>query len=154
MLEDLDGLLVVTSLFKSRQTSREVKLKLVEFLYFYLGAETGADADAAKGGSKSAGNTEVLGGRGKELLGAFRKEGDGRRDSQTVGGPVGGAVGLGGSGEEQAVRTRTPQEKQSLLGRYLSNVQDLVDDMREAQAQSAAGGLLSGAGGGLSPARA
>src|SRR5271167_508194 len=38
--ESLDGLLVVTSLFKSRSTSREIKLKLVEFLYFYLMPET------------------------------------------------------------------------------------------------------------------
>ncbi|UKZ75226.1 hypothetical protein TrVFT333_002901 [Trichoderma virens FT-333] len=38
--EGLDGLLTVTSLFKSRATSREVKLKLVEFLYFYLMPET------------------------------------------------------------------------------------------------------------------
>ncbi|CAI4215202.1 unnamed protein product [Parascedosporium putredinis] len=34
--EALDGLLTITSLFKSRSTPREVKLKLVEFLYFYL----------------------------------------------------------------------------------------------------------------------
>ena len=34
--ENLDGLLTVTSLFKMRATSREVKLKLMEFLYFYL----------------------------------------------------------------------------------------------------------------------
>ncbi|RMZ77977.1 hypothetical protein DV738_g4130, partial [Chaetothyriales sp. CBS 135597] len=38
--EACDGLLVVTSLFKSRTTSREVRLKLVEFLYFYLMPET------------------------------------------------------------------------------------------------------------------
>ncbi|EFX04054.1 cell division control protein 14 [Grosmannia clavigera kw1407] len=38
--EALDGLLTVTSIFKSRSTSREVKLKLVEFLYFYLMPET------------------------------------------------------------------------------------------------------------------
>ncbi|OAR00553.1 hypothetical protein LLEC1_07019, partial [Akanthomyces lecanii] len=40
VFEGLDGLLTVTSLFKSRSTSREVKLKLVEFLYFYLMPET------------------------------------------------------------------------------------------------------------------
>lgn len=150
VLEDLDGLLVITSLFKSRQTSREVKLKLVEFLYFYLGAETAADA---QGSTKSAGNTEVLGGRGKELLGAFRKEGEGRRDSQTIGGPVGGGrLGGAGDGGEEA-QTKTPEEKQALLGRYLSNVQDLVDDMRDAHTQSDVSGLLSGSGG-MSPVRA
>lgn len=144
-----------------------MRLKLVEFLYFYLGAETSLDAQGggAKGGkggaSKSAGNTEVLGGRGRELLGAFRKEGgalgEGRRESQTVGGPVGGGLGGGvGGGDEGEAQTKTPEEKQALLGRYLSNVQDLVDDMRDAQAQSAVGGLLSrgGGGGGGSPVRA
>ncbi|KOS21613.1 Cell division control protein 14 [Escovopsis weberi] len=38
--EGLDGLLTITSLFKSRSTAREVKLKLVEFLYFYLMPES------------------------------------------------------------------------------------------------------------------
>lgn len=139
---------MVTSLFKSRQTGREPKLKLVEFLYFYLSAET-ADADhthtrGRKGESKSAGNTEVLGGRGRELIGAFRKEEKDRRESATVGGPVGGVVGLGGGdGGEGMAKTRTPEEKQGLLSRYLGNVQDLVDDMRDASHSQAVGGLLS-----------
>ncbi|KAF1981270.1 cell division control 14, SIN component [Aulographum hederae CBS 113979] len=34
--ESIDGLLTVTSLFKSRETTRDVKMKVVEFLYFYL----------------------------------------------------------------------------------------------------------------------
>ncbi|KAG0638836.1 cell division control protein 14 [Tuber brumale] len=34
--ESLDGLATVTSLFKRRDTPREVKLKILEFLYFYL----------------------------------------------------------------------------------------------------------------------
>src|SRR5204862_4370398 len=38
--EELDGLLTITSLFKLHATSREVKLKVVEFLYFYLMPET------------------------------------------------------------------------------------------------------------------
>ncbi|EHK98302.1 putative Cell division control protein 14 [Glarea lozoyensis 74030] len=38
--ERLDGLMMITSVFKSRETTREVKLKLVEFLYFYLMPET------------------------------------------------------------------------------------------------------------------
>ncbi|KAI0390111.1 putative cell division control protein [Xylariaceae sp. FL0594] len=38
--ENLDGLLAVTSLFRSRGTSRDVKLKLIEFIYFYLMPET------------------------------------------------------------------------------------------------------------------
>jgi hypothetical protein len=136
---------VVTSLFKSRQTSREVKLKLVEFLYFYLGAER---VESERGESVSL--SGVLGGRGEEVMGAFRKEsGDVRR---TVGGPVGGGVGMG-VGEEALLKS--PEEKQAMLARYLSNVQDLVDDMREASAGGvgSGGGLLSMAGN-ISPVRA
>lgn len=40
VFEALDGLLTVTSLFKSRETGREVKFRLTEFLYFYLTPET------------------------------------------------------------------------------------------------------------------
>lgn len=112
--EVIDGLLVVTSLFKSRSTSREVKLKLVEFLYFYLMPETPTQKMTA---STSATNTAILGGRGKELTAAF----DRRRE--TVNGPE---AAKGSDGE-----TRTTDEKQNLLGKHLSNVQDLVEDLKE-----------------------
>ncbi|SPN97388.1 related to cell division control protein 14 [Cephalotrichum gorgonifer] len=50
--EALDGLLAITSLFKSRSTTREVKLKLVEFLYFYLMPEV--PSDPSKPGARAA----------------------------------------------------------------------------------------------------
>ncbi|KAJ4503500.1 hypothetical protein HRR83_008964 [Exophiala dermatitidis] len=112
--ETIDGLLVVTSLFKSRSTSREVKLKLVEFLYFYLMPETPA---AKLSASTSATNTAILGGRGKELIAAF----DRRRET------VNGAEG----GQGVGVNTKTTEEKQKMLGKYLANVQDLVEDLKE-----------------------
>ena len=34
--EQMDGLLTVTSLFKDEETTQSVKVKLLEFLYFYL----------------------------------------------------------------------------------------------------------------------
>lgn len=117
--EAIDGLLVVTSLFKSRSTSREVKLKLVEFLYFYLMPETPTPKMSI---STSATNTAILGGRGKEVIAAF----DRRRE--TVNGPEGGGVAKVAKAD---VSTRTTDEKQSLLGKHLSNVQDLVEDLRE-----------------------
>jgi Cell division control protein 14, SIN component len=117
----LDGLLVVTSLFKARTTSREIKLKLVEFLYFYLMPET---PPARIAGSTSATNTAVLGGRGRELIAAF----DRRRET------VGGGEGV----EKVNQKTRTTEDKQRLLGKHLSNVQDLVEDLREG------GGLFGG----------
>jgi len=40
VFEQLDGLLTITSLFKNGETSREVKFRLTEFLYFYLTPET------------------------------------------------------------------------------------------------------------------
>ncbi|EXJ80096.1 hypothetical protein A1O3_08382 [Capronia epimyces CBS 606.96] len=122
--ETIDGLLVVTSLFKSRSTSREVKLKLVEFLYFYLMPETSASKIST---STSASNTAILGGRGKELIAAF----DRRRE--TVNGADGASTASGD--------TRTTEEKQKLLGKYLTNVQDLVEDLREGGGVFGSGGM-------------
>ncbi|KIW99470.1 uncharacterized protein Z518_11209 [Rhinocladiella mackenziei CBS 650.93] len=121
--ETIDGLLVVTSLFKSRSTAREVKLKLVEFLYFYLMPESPAPKMSI---STSATNTAILGGRGKELIAAF----DRRRE--TVNGPEGGKNPPGDK--------KTTEEKQNLLSKHLNNVQDLVQDLRE-------GGGIFGVGG-------
>lgn len=110
--EAADGLLVITSLFKIRTTTREVKLKLVEFLYFYLMSETPTPKQPM-----SATNTAVLGGRGRELIAAF----DRRRETVT-----GGDVGNKSTGG-----TKSTEEKQKLLGKYLNNVQDLVEDLKE-----------------------
>ncbi|MCJ1254643.1 hypothetical protein MMC24_002458 [Lignoscripta atroalba] len=110
--ETVDGLLTVTSLFKSRSTSREVKMKLVEFLYFYLMPETPNPLH-----SFSAPSTAVLQrSPSKHLRSAF---------SRSVNG-----VGRGGYAEDE--ETRTTEEKQALLGRYLNNVEDLVEDLRES----------------------
>lgn len=110
--EALDGLLTVTSLFKMRATSREVKLKLVEFLYFYLMPETPALPSVAA----SAPNTAVLGlhRNPSKLAGAFARS-------------------YSSAGESSPVKreTRTTEEKQKLLGRYLNNVEDLVEDLKE-----------------------
>jgi hypothetical protein len=51
--ESLDGLLATTSLFRNRDTTREVKLKLMEFLYFYLMPETPSIAKVTGGMSPS-----------------------------------------------------------------------------------------------------
>ena len=96
--EDLDGLLTVTSLFKLRTTSREVKLKLVEFLYFYLMPETPQQNDLMRSPSK----------RSSAALGKSNS-----------------------SNTNNAKDTRTTDEKQALLGRYLNNVEDLVEDLKE-----------------------
>ncbi|PLN77554.1 cell division control 14, SIN component [Aspergillus taichungensis] len=103
--EELDGLLTVTSLFKQRGTSREVKLKLVEFLYFYLMPETpsrpgtpGTPPGLQRNPSKMSRSSHSPSGH---------RNSRGPRD------------------------TRTTDEKQALLGRYLNNVEDLVEDLKE-----------------------
>ncbi|KAK7737920.1 hypothetical protein SLS53_006298 [Cytospora paraplurivora] len=64
--ENLDGLLTVSSIFKSRSTARDVKFKTMEFLYFYLMPETpsgggsnggGGGAEVAVGGKPGEGGT-------------------------------------------------------------------------------------------------
>ncbi|XTI87423.1 cell division control 14, SIN component [Cenococcum geophilum] len=115
--ERIDGLLTITSLFKSPNTTQSVKLKLIEFLYFYLMPETPSTPAAA-----SAPNTAAALQRcsPSKPLGAFE-----RRST------VGGAEGGGGGGVEEGEGTRSTEEKQRMLGRYLSNVEDLVQDLRE-----------------------
>lgn len=116
--ENLDGLLTITSIFKSRETSREVKLKLVEFLYFYLMPETPSIPFA--NGTVSV--PELLQRSPSKLAGAFNgRESRKRADSASD-------------------ITRTTEEKQGLLGNYLSSVDDLVEDLRES---TPFGGVLS-----------
>lgn len=75
--ESLDGLLATTSLFRNRDTTREVKLKLMEFLYFYLMPET---PSVVGGGGKKKTDTESQTGMTKTmeekqvLLGQFLPE--------------------------------------------------------------------------------
>ena len=110
--ETLDGLLTITSLFKSRETSREVKLKLVEFLYFYLMPETPSIPSASATVSVPA----IIQRSPSKLAGAFnRGEGGGRKRA-----------------DSESESTKTTEEKQYLLGRHLSSVDDLVADLRDS----------------------
>ncbi|CAK7266393.1 hypothetical protein SEPCBS119000_002006 [Sporothrix epigloea] len=112
--EQLDGLLTVTSIFKSRSTSREVKLKLVEFLYFYLMPETPSipRADA------------------HESMPAMLQRSPSKLATAFGGGASSAANGRKRrTGDETAECTMTTEEKQTLLGRYLHNVDDLVRDL-------------------------
>ncbi|KAM3467877.1 hypothetical protein MY5147_008503 [Beauveria neobassiana] len=109
VFEGLDGLLTVTSLFKSRSTSREVKLKLVEFLYFYLMPETPSIPRADRRDSLP----DMLQRSPSKLASAF---GGGNAAHKRGRGETGG--------------TLSTSEKQQLLSRHLSNVEDLVKDLR------------------------
>jgi len=111
--ENLDGLLTITSIFKSRETSREVKLKLVEFLYFYLMPETPSIPSASATNSVPA----IIQRSPSKLAGAFNR----------------GEVGAGRKrADSESEHVRTTEEKQHLLGRHLSSVDDLVADLRES----------------------
>ncbi|KAI2625769.1 cell division control 14, SIN component [Hypoxylon sp. NC1633] len=121
--ENLDGLLTVTSLFRSRSTSRDVKLKLVEFLYFYLMPETPSIPSARAASEHDSSALPALLQRSpSKLAKAFAF-----------------AAGAGRAGSDGSHRprsaddgeTRTQEEKQGLLGRHLSSVQELVEDLRQ-----------------------
>ncbi|KAF1921505.1 cell division protein Cdc14 [Ampelomyces quisqualis] len=101
--EHMDGLLTVTSLFKDEETIQNVKVKLLEFLYFYLMPET---------------PTPSLRRSPSKLANAFDRR-------------TGSANGDDGGGAAKK-NTRTQEEKQYLLGKYLSNVDALVDDLQES----------------------
>ncbi|MCJ1270354.1 hypothetical protein MMC22_010250 [Lobaria immixta] len=116
--ESLDGLLTVTSLVKTRSTSREVKMKLVEFLYFYLMPESPIPS-IGNGGSRYAGAAHGM-------VAVDRLQ----RSPSKRWGRGGSSAGAGANGEEG--NTRSTEEKQMLLGRYLNNVEDLVEDLRES----------------------
>lgn len=105
--ENTDGLLTVTTLFKDEETTQSVKLKLLEFLYFYLMPEAPVPVTSAVGLQRSP----------SKLVGAFDTR------SSTLGGDDGG-----GSPRKDI---RTQQDKQHLLGRYLNNVDALVQDLQE-----------------------
>ncbi|KAK6216652.1 cell division control protein 14 [Colletotrichum tabaci] len=105
--EALDGLLTVTSLFKSRSTAREVKLKLVEFLYFYLMPEVASVPRAS---------ATALHQRSPSKLAASTTAADASHARNRAG--------------SESADTLTTEEKQELLGRHLSNVEDLVRDLR------------------------
>lgn len=106
MFEKMDGLLTVASLFRSRSTSREVKMKVVEFLYFYLMPEMGTAASLA-----------------------LQRQA-GKRDGSA--GSDGARPHVSGAGDGKGSMHRSTQEKQQMLGRYLSNVAELVHDLRES----------------------
>ncbi|RYP46773.1 hypothetical protein DL768_007062 [Monosporascus sp. mg162] len=113
--ENLDGLLTITSLFRSRGTSRDVKLKLVEFLYFYLMPEVPSVPSA----------------------GAARDDVPQRSPSKpakTFSSPNRGAEGKSGRSRSPAseAMTRSQEEKQALLGRHLNSVEELVKDLRQS----------------------
>ena len=100
IFEHMDGLLTVTSLFKDEETTQGVKVKLLEFLYFYLMPEVPVSG-AQRNRTKVAAAMD-------------------RRNSADE-----GAEGI-------RRHTRSQAEKQHMLGKYLNNVDALVQDLQES----------------------
>jgi hypothetical protein len=113
--EDVDGLLTVTSLFKSRSTSKDVKMKSLEFLYFYLMPEAPVISIV------SAPNTAIVHRSPSKLDNAFAGH------ARTHSGDSGGDMDV----DSEEFETRTMSEKQRMLGEYLNNVAELVQDLQE-----------------------
>jgi hypothetical protein len=105
IFEQMDGLLTVTTLFKDEETTQQVKVKLLEFLYFYLMPESPVLA-SANGRNPS------------KLVGVFDRRGS------AANGDEGGASGMNS--------IRSQQQKQYELSRYLNNVEGLVQDLQES----------------------
>ncbi|KAF2972944.1 hypothetical protein GQX73_g606 [Xylaria multiplex] len=112
--ESLDGLLAVTSLFRSRGTSRDVKLKLIEFLYFYLMPETPSIPSASSRDSIPG----LLHRSPSKLAKAFSLANSSKDEDSR---PRSAGEGI----------TRSQEEKQALLGRHLNSVEELVKDLRQ-----------------------
>ncbi|KAK1770867.1 cell division control protein 14 [Phialemonium atrogriseum] len=121
--ESQDGLLTITSLFRSRSTSRDVKLKLVEFLYFYLMPET-PSIPRAEARANSA-TPAMLQRSPSKLARAFAGD---------VGSPAAARRRRADSGDDDDDdgSTRTTEEKQAFLAQHLPTVEDLVKDLRNS----------------------
>ncbi|GAB1313881.1 hypothetical protein MFIFM68171_04091 [Madurella fahalii] len=127
VFEQLDGLLTITSLFKSRETGREVKFRLTEFLYFYLTPETPSTPRAEN----------RLSGAAPGLL----------QRSPTKLAKVFGGGGGGGKaeGRERAASegqtTLSVDEKKQFVDRYLPGVVDEL--LKDLDTYKPFGGVLS-----------
>ncbi|KAG8158610.1 hypothetical protein KVR01_011732 [Diaporthe batatas] len=108
--ENLDGLLTVSSIFKSRSTARDVKFKTMEFLYFYLMPETPSLPRAGSDGLLQ---------RSPSKLGRAFDNGRKRTGSDED---------MGAPGEDQ---TLDQLVKQEMLRRHLPNVDELVKDLQQ-----------------------
>ncbi|KAL2353596.1 cell division protein Cdc14 [Cryomyces antarcticus] len=110
--EAVGGLATVTSMLKRKgrggEGERKVKMGAVEFLYFYLMAETPAPASMPEDDR----------GNPTPATAILHRASDGAAEEQEQGGGL----------------TRSTEQKTKMLSRYLSNVEDLVGDLREGAA--------------------
>jgi hypothetical protein len=127
VFEQLDGLLTITSLFKNGETSREVKFRLTEFLYFYLTPETPSIPKAA---TRTDGAAPALLERSPSKL------------AKVFGGR---APGVAKNGRERADSeagcTLSVEAKKQYVDRYLPGVVDEL--LKDLDTYKPFGGILS-----------
>ncbi|KAK4246764.1 cell division protein Cdc14 [Corynascus novoguineensis] len=126
VFEQLDGLLTVTSLFKSRETGREVKFRLTEFLYFYLTPETPSITRAAEARSGPA---------------ALLQPSPSKLAKVLAGGGNGGNNKNGEAQGHESDATLSVEEKKLLVDRYLPGVVDEL--LKDLDTYKPFGGVLS-----------
>ncbi|KAK9240245.1 cell division protein Cdc14 [Lipomyces kononenkoae] len=103
--EALEGLESICTLFKRKETEKEVKLRILEFLFFYLIPEPQAAEPSSQ-----------------------------HHQAKTKHSPPGDSGWSDSSdGSGHGHRVRTTQEKQHMLRKYLSNVDSLVNELRQSQ---------------------
>jgi len=127
VFEQLDGLLTITSLFKNGETSREVKFRLTEFLYFYLTPETPSIPKAA---ARTDGATPALLERSPSKL------------AKVFGGRANGpAKGGRDRADSEAECTLSVEAKKQYVDRYLPGVVDEL--LKDLDTYKPFGGILS-----------
>lgn len=143
--ENLDGLLTVSSIFKSRSTARDVKFKTMEFLYFYLmpetpstsarpvvgGAAGGASSSSrhsSTGDASSSSSSAAVAAAGAGLSRQGTPDGRPGRSSRRADGEGPGSAEGERPGEGGTLKQQTKQE---MLRRHLPNVDELVKDLQQ-----------------------
>ncbi|KAL2257727.1 hypothetical protein VTK26DRAFT_9254 [Humicola hyalothermophila] len=141
VFEQLDGLLTITSLFKSRETGREVKFRLTEFLYFYLTPETPAAPQRPSSSASSSSPSAVA------ANGGFAPPRSPTKVPKVFGGGAGAGAKADGSrpgsqgGGSGAGLTLSVEEKKQLVDRYLPGVVDEL--LKDLDTYKPFGGVLS-----------
>lgn len=123
--EDVDGLLSIKDLARSEEVPQSVKMRVMEFLYFYLMPEAPLPSSAERNGTAvriKRGGEEVDDSQGGVSL----------YSNGTGGSFMEGGRGYDGEGLKADRSIKSSREKQRLLAQYLNNVDDLVEDLRES----------------------
>ncbi|KAI1262681.1 putative cell division control protein [Xylariaceae sp. FL1019] len=110
-LENIDGLLFLTTMFKARWTAKSVKMKLIELIYFYLMPETPSIPSAFASRNDL---PALLNRSPSKLAKAFSP-----RPRRDTGRP------MDSDGDKI---TRTSEEKQKILSSYLNSDKDGVQN--------------------------